>query len=804
MVNWPVHLPDSHPFPPASAAISHPSQNVLRKEEGDKALLRDVGGRFIPEFGAEILSPASIDGPLYRFSLTISAIDFCPSHVGLKNLGCLSSPSFRASCRSVSLELGEFSMSSFRRLRLFSEIRSFVCLAAFLAPGILGHQASGQSIEWLKLNGPDGGSVRDLEYSSTFGPVASTSGGVYAFHAADQAWRLMGSLRDVTTELVLASNSEFYTIAEGSLYRWSSSEGEWQSIILPDSIVATSVAADESKIILGSRDGVFRSLDYGETWEALGLSAKTVWDLKLVGPAVIAAIEGEGIYRSGDGGGTWNLTVRGSFRVLYQGSDRLYAGEEVYDDICPGTLWLSSDEGVTWQRTSFNCRAVFSVLETSQTLLVGSDDGVFSSDINDLSQWESWDLTGKSVRALSETNLGILAGTRVAGVFVRSDAESSWASLSSGIAQTKVVRVQPDRYGRVFVGTAGTYGVPGSLCWTRDKGSAWSCVEEDTFEAVGVRAVAVTSDLEFYAGTDAGVFWTNDAGVTWNPLTEGIGERILLDLAASSDGTLWAAAQSGIYRLGQKESAWTNLGFANVFDVQVRNDTVYATPSDGLARSTDGGLSWRILLSGVRAYRIAFANDMIFVGTYGDGLFRSTDGGSTWRHSGFADESIWALAGSGGGTLFVSTRDGLFRSTDSGNSWDLVGFDDREVNDLAFGPDGLLYVATDNDGVHRSTNEITSSVEPIARSYGGKIEASHFPNPTNGDLQIQLTIDAPNVVSIELFDVLGRTVQVLYEGWLPAGRQAIRANLATHPAGTYVIQTRSGGRLSTTTLSLYK
>jgi hypothetical protein len=62
-----------------------------------------------------------------------------------------------------------------------------------------------------------------------------------------------------------------------------------------------------------------------------------------------------------------------------------------------------------------------------------------------------------------------------------------------------------------------------------------------------------------------------------------------------------------------------------------------------------------------------------------------------------------------------------------------------------------------------------------------------FPNPARGAAEVEYEVGLDGPIRIELFDLLGRSVGVLHEGWSPAGSH--RAPLAFDglPGGTYVV-----------------
>jgi hypothetical protein len=61
-----------------------------------------------------------------------------------------------------------------------------------------------------------------------------------------------------------------------------------------------------------------------------------------------------------------------------------------------------------------------------------------------------------------------------------------------------------------------------------------------------------------------------------------------------------------------------------------------------------------------------------------------------------------------------------------------------------------------------------------------------YPNPATGEVRIDILLDAPRAVLLELYDLYGRRVAQLHDGSLTAGRHTIRWSAAGLPSGLYL------------------
>jgi photosystem II stability/assembly factor-like uncharacterized protein len=101
---------------------------------------------------------------------------------------------------------------------------------------------------------------------------------------------------------------------------------------------------------------------------------------------------------------------------------------------------------------------------------------------------------------------------------------------------------------------------------------------------------------------------------------------------------------------------------------------LYVGGHEGVAVSTDGGVTWRPVesLDGADAMGWAFTDEGTLVGGH-PGLFVSDDGGRTFRQD---NESLLATdihaLGSGAGVIYAASPQlGVFASTDGGASWEI-------------------------------------------------------------------------------------------------------------------------------------
>lgn len=205
--------------------------------------------------------------------------------------------------------------------------------------------------------------------------------------------------------------------------------------------------------------------------------------------------------------------------------------------------------------------------------------------------------------------------------------------------------------------------------------------------------------------------WTLGGSVT------GIARRFWVD-----GGTLYLLTSNGVFRSNDTARTWTQLvtraqvNLAGGFEggVVAQGSIIYAGSSDYAFFSSDGGISWRKIRSGLGAtnyvceslYR---SGNRVFYGSNVGGAFRATFGDTTWTTA-FTTGGLHSVQAffNHNDTLYAGHEIGMHRSFDDGATWNLAPTtglpttDSRKV--FAFTKRGSsLYIAT-NQGVYVSRN----------------------------------------------------------------------------------------------------
>ncbi len=516
----------------------------------------------------------------------------------------------------------------------------------------------------------------------------------------------------------------------------------------PKSVIAFSpnYFVDQTLFVALEGQGLFRSANGGNNWTPIGgeMAGLEITSLVLA-PAFVytrlmyAGTFGGGVYISLNAGTTWFPINTGLASQTVTGLTRapgFLSNRTLYLSTAEGEVYRSTNWGATWtplgvpphplsDQTSFHFRALRlspSFLQ-DQTAFLPTFEGLWKTT-NGGGSWRyvdilpTWLVRSMSISPEFGTDGELFASTYGGSMIRTADGAATWETLANGlISGYPDATAISDSYGTTPVVFAGTvWGPQRSL----DGGDSWtfqSVLGTPVFARGMAMSPAFASDLTVAVAVDNletghpetvmwngqeistnGLFLSGSAGASWVPTqVNGFGvQSVVFSPDFAADGTLFASSLTeGLHRSTDGGLTWEAindypadccLSRVAVSPTFAQDQTVFISrvtglpQGRGLYRSLDGGDTWT-KTSGSEATTLLdfvlspdFATDgHLYAATLEQGVLRSTDGAVTLAPTGLDTAYVTAIEISPqyttDQTLFAGTYLGTFKSTDAGASW---------------------------------------------------------------------------------------------------------------------------------------
>lgn len=559
--------------------------------------------------------------------------------------------------------------------------------------------------------GPSGGDVRSValdpkDVNRLY--ISTLDGQIYTSANAGKSWVMLVNLNEpqlIIDNLLVdrADSNRIYASgnrgndAGGFFYSTDAGKNWKESKQLRDQSIHTLTQApeDPKMLFVGTRVGIWRSTNSGESWDRLESDSVPIdVNSMAVDPKNINTIYAGTTwrpYKSTDAGKSWRLIKTGMIddSDVFAISINQKEPSNMFASACSG-IYHSTDSGENWRKiqgipsTSRRTRDILINPVDPTKVYAGTTEGFWMSSNG-----------GKTFIMTSQRNLEInsiavhpdmpnriFIGTNNYGMMVSNDGGRNWAHTNGNFTSRFTYSViadvsQPDR---LYAITKNTASSGGFVFFSNNRGSTWTQVKG--LDVHRHSAFAVLQDRvaqnKIYLGTNVGLFQSLDRGATWKlaapakrpaakkltaaqrktaaaatavgpELVPALGERIraLAHTEDDKNGIL-AGTDKGIYRTYDVSKGWEKLKITEGMDVSITAiytsanvpGTIWAgTTRSGVIVSTDDGKSWSKTNSSPDGISVSTITgdpkqpNNIYIGTV-QSIYLSRDGGRTWLRRG--------------------------------------------------------------------------------------------------------------------------------------------------------------------------
>jgi hypothetical protein len=353
---------------------------------------------------------------------------------------------------------------------------------------------------------------------------------------------------------------------------------------------------------------------------------------------------------------------------------------------------------------------------------------------------------------------------------------------------------------------------------TTNAGQNWTD-QNSGFTAMRFMGIWITHpDTVYMSGNSGIIIKTVNGGLNWAQLNTNDNTTQFWGLYFVNSATGYSAGSGGkIIKTTDAGASWSilNSGVPNALScVYFRNEnTGYVSGSSIIVKTTNAGVSWSALSAPYIAFEnirdISFTDDMNGIAVSDAGrVLKTTDAGANWIliPSG-TGQSLFGLYFTDANTAYACGNSGaIIRTTNAGSNWSGQSSPLNEIlTDIWFTSASTGYISTWSGKILKTTNGgvtfVTQTGTEIPKDFSLE---QNYPNPFNPFTRFGFRIADFGLVSISVYDALGRKIQTLVNSQLKPGTYEAMWNASEYPSGVYFYSLSSGEFKETRKMMLIK
>ncbi|HZQ10042.1 MAG TPA: hypothetical protein VFD70_25925 [Anaerolineae bacterium] len=492
---------------------------------------------------------------------------------------------------------------------------------------------------------------------------AATADGLYRHAWNADYWQRADPVPQVAIYGLVGDDTGALYAATDGRGIWKSDDGgtTWSRVPgLDDESLLSVLPLDSTTVFVGTGGhGMFVTRDGGKTWSNVAAFASGYITLILRDPhhpTMIYARARNGLYRSTDYGESWQELTGGIEReivnALWFDETRILIGT------ASGNIYFSDDAGTSWRSATLENprhRALLTLFRVGKTDYAGTFDGLLLSGDNG----ETWSSAGQGLgapivhdMALDAAHTRLLVATEDGLFERRGDGEFTRLDFPVNDLPVSAIAIAPNSPQRIYIGTDGK-----GVFVSDDGGKTWSAAVGELGGKTRVSGLYVdpTDAEKVYARVlFARVYKSSNGGADWRAIWTGMPDEeqvqsIVID--SKNLQRLYAGGDAQLFYSDNGGEKWLARGLQELSTLALWIDPentqrIWAGTTDGLYQSDDAGESWRgPLLKGVTiASMVREDSGNFYVGTKYNGVYISQDGGKTFAAYGLEGVSVDQLA----------------------------------------------------------------------------------------------------------------------------------------------------------------
>src|SRR5580700_9034627 len=519
--------------------------------------------------------------------------------------------------------------------------------------------------QWSVL-GPDGGDVRSLAYDPQNPDrvfLGTSTGVIFVSDDGGHNWSRFAKL-GAGDDYVLdhmafdPQNSKNIFVSAwsvqdqnaGDIFRTRNGGKDWD--VLADmhgkSVRAMAISVSDHKVIVaGALDGVYRSNDGGNNWQRISSNDGVVKNIESIAvdpkdPNVVYAGTWHLAWKTSDGGANWQHINMGMiddsdvFSIIVSAAN----SSEVFASACSG-IYKSTSAGDQFQKiqgipfTARRNRVLKQDPSNPAVVYAGTTEGLWKS----VDEGKTWKRTSDPEVVVNDVLIDprnsqrVLLATDRSGVLASDDSAATFSAANHGYTHRYVSAILPDN---------------------KDTNTLY---------------IGVVNDREF-----GGVFSSRDGGQTWQQKSEGLSGRDVFTLKQTSNGTLVAGTNKGVFEMVPGNLYWHPI-----------NNVVVEKPVTRTVKLKSGKTKTVTSTSSTKSVLEARVSDTDVTSNHwfaatSAGLFTSKDQGKVWMGGPIAGQQDFVSVQARDGVVVAATRSSVLVSQNAGTSWEPAALASYPIN----------------------------------------------------------------------------------------------------------------------------
>ena len=531
-----------------------------------------------------------------------------------------------------------------------------------------------------------------------------------------------------------------------------------------------------------------------------------------------------GVFKTTNGGINWTEVISSTdvimpgytedvfnaVKIAPSNNDIVYAASSYafYKSINGGTSWTGHRGGTQSSPSPWGPSGIRAGVPIEITIDKANPDILFAANygggiFKSTDGAKTWQVlgsgyTGATILKIATDPQNPLAYLNVgrSGPYKSTDKGTSYSGLyfgqATGIAEWYSAAIHPTNSNTLFISDEHE----GNILKSTNGGNDWTIqfnhptAEANNFnKRHGAKEIVISkSDPNImYAGYAYQGFYGNPESTTF-PNSFGV-------YKSTDAGENWSLS-------GLTGIATTNLNVTALAVNSTDSNSIYiGLNGDGLFHSTDGGVNWINIGSGIADQTILSIvltdnNSIIYAGTKNKGVYKSVDNGTNWTQvltevnssTDFPTKLVISLAVNPTNKNNIVAGDihtGIYMTTDAGVNWieTNTGLTNRAITSLSFSSDGkTLFAGTKGQGVFRFDTS-TLSTEDTSDNIIAK--RNFYPNPSSDKITLNLHSLNLKKIEIEIFTLLGKRI---LKKIVDVQNQKIEINVSFLKTGIYFVR----------------